>query len=169
MHPTRDSSTPAAAFARSDNHHIHDNTHHHHHDHAYLTDEEHARLHLGEALAVKQGVSRRSLIALGVSGGMAPCPDALAILLLAIGMNQAGLGMIAIVAFSFGLAAVLVAFGLAVALVRPAWQRARLPAATGASWFSAAFGRFATAAPLVSATIVLVLGLAMAWRSVWTG
>jgi ABC-type nickel/cobalt efflux system permease component RcnA len=142
--------------------HHHDN---HHHDHAQLTEEEHARLHLEEALAVRRGVPRKSLITLGISGGMAPCPDALAILLLAIGMNQAGLGMLAIVAFSAGLAAALVAFGLAVSLLGPAWSRAKSQA-TGGSRLSTAFGRFATAAPMVSAAIVLLLGLAMTWRSI---
>lgn len=156
------------AHIHEHHHHHHEHAHghhHHHHDHEHLTEEEHARLHLEEALAVRRGVSKRSLVTLGVSGGMAPCPDALAILLLAIGMNQAGLGMLAIVAFSAGLAGVLVAFGLAVALVGPAWTRARRRAGAGSARRSAALGRLATAAPMISATIVLLLGLAMAWRS----
>lgn len=147
----------------------HDGHHDHHHDHEHLTDEEHARLHLEQVLAARRGVSRRSLVTLGVSGGMAPCPDALAILLLAIGMNQAGLGMLAIVAFSAGLAVVLVAFGLAVSLVRPSWSRTRKRAGSSGSRLSLAFARFTTAAPMVSATIVLLLGLAMAWRSLQVG
>jgi nickel/cobalt exporter len=158
------------AHADGAGHHHHANPHDHaHHEHEQLTEEEHARLHLEDALAVRHGVSRRNLIALGVSGGMAPCPDALAILLLAIGINQAGLGMLAIVAFSAGLALVLVAFGLAVALIGPAWSRARRQASTGSTRLSAALGRFATAAPMVSATIVLILGLAMTWRSIQIG
>lgn len=142
---------------------------HLHHDHARLTDEEHKRLHLEEALQLRQRVSRRSLITLGVSGGLAPCPDALAILLLAIGMNQAGLGMIAIVAFSAGLAVVLVAFGLMVAMMGPTWNRAKHSASGQSSRWSTAFSRFSTFAPMGSACIVLLLGIAMAWRSIALG
>ncbi|MCA9859658.1 MAG: hypothetical protein KC438_08045, partial [Thermomicrobiales bacterium] len=93
-----------------DHHHTHEHghTHHHHHDHAHLTEEEHARLHLEEALAIRNRTSLRDLAMLGVAGGIVPGPEALAILLLAIGLHQAWLGMLSIVAFSFGLAAVLV-------------------------------------------------------------
>jgi nickel/cobalt exporter len=142
---------------------------HHHHDHAHLTDDEHERLHLEEALQIRSGVSRRSLVTLGVSGGLAPCPDALAILLLAIGMNQAGLGMIAIIAFSSGLATVLVAFGLAVSLLGPAWNRLKSGGSGESWWMAGAFSRFTTFAPVGSACIVLLLGIAMAWRSVNSG
>lgn len=141
----------------------------HTHDHATLSEEEHTRLHVEEALAVRNSVSRRNLITLGVSGGMAPCPDALAILLLSIGMNQAGLGMIAIVAFSLGLAAVLVAFGLMVALMGPAWNRAKSGASGRSSWFSTGITRFMMAAPMVSACVVFLLGVGMAWRSINVG
>jgi nickel/cobalt exporter len=142
---------------------------HHHHDHTHLSEEEHARLHLEDALAARRkGVRRRSLVTLGVSGGLAPCPDALAILLLAIGINQAGFGMLAIVAFSLGLAGVLVAFGLAIALAGPFWTRTRR-AASERGGFGArlndAFGRLAAVSPLVSAVVVLLLGLAMIWRA----
>jgi ABC-type nickel/cobalt efflux system permease component RcnA len=148
-------------------HHHHDHGHHGH-DHARLSDEEHARLHLEEALAVRSRLSRRGLVTMGVSGGLAPCPDALAILLLAIGMGQAAMGMLAIVAFSAGLATILVAFGLGVALAGPFWTRLRARGGEGGR-ASRAFNRFATTAPIVSAAIVLVLGLVMTWRSVTLG
>jgi nickel/cobalt transporter (NicO) family protein len=139
------------------------------HDHAGLTEEEHTRLHLHEALAARRsGVDQRGLVALGVAGGMAPCPDALAILLLAIGMNQTGFGMVAIVAFSVGLAGVLVAFGLAIALAGPIWTRTRQAALDrGRTGYrlNIAFGRLVTVSPLVSAVVVLLLGLAMIWRA----
>jgi ABC-type nickel/cobalt efflux system permease component RcnA len=140
--------------------------HHHHH---YLSEDEHARLHLEEALAARRpGVDRRGLVALGVSGGLTPCPDALAILLLAIGINQAGFGMLAILAFSLGLAGVLVAFGLAIALAGPFWTRARQAASARGGIgqrLNAAVGRLAAVSPLVSAVVVLLLGLAMIWRA----
>lgn len=143
-------------------HRDHGHAHHHDHDHASLTDEEHARLHLEEALALRDRTSLRDLLALGIAGGIVPCPEALAILLLAIGLHQAWLGMISIVAFSLGLAAVLVAFGAVVALlqVRSATMLRRLPGGnTGAA------GRLASAAarwlPLASAVLITFVGIAM--------
>jgi ABC-type nickel/cobalt efflux system permease component RcnA len=59
-------------------------------------------------------VSLRALVALGVSGGIVPCPAALVVLLSAVAMGRIGLGFLLIVAFSVGLAAVLIAIGLVV-------------------------------------------------------
>ena len=56
----------------------------------------------------------RSLIGLGVSGGIVPCPSALVVLIAAISQHRVGLGMVLIFAFSLGLAATLTAVGLAV-------------------------------------------------------
>ena len=52
------------------------------------------------------------LVALGVSGGIVPCPAALVVLLSALSLNRVGFGLLLIVAFSVGLAAVLIATGL---------------------------------------------------------
>ena len=67
---------------------------------------------------MRNRTSTRVSATLGIAGGIVPCPEALAILLLAIGLHQAWLGMLAIVAFSVGLAGVLVAFGAVVALAQ---------------------------------------------------
>ena len=48
-----------------------------------------------------------SLIALGASGGLVPCPSGLILLLGAIRFDRIGLGLTLLVAFSLGLAAVL--------------------------------------------------------------
>jgi nickel/cobalt transporter (NicO) family protein len=159
-------------------HHDHAMSHahlHHHRDHTHLTEEEHARLHLQEIVAVvhpsargRRRVSMRQLTTLGVTGGLAPCPDALAILLLAVGVNQLVFGMAAIVAFSLGLAAVLVTFGLGIALIGPAWRRAR----GGNRSFSghgqrlgSGTRRILTASPMISAAFVVLLGIIMLWRA----
>ncbi|MGH2558222.1 MAG: nickel/cobalt transporter, partial [Thermomicrobiales bacterium] len=141
------------------------------HDHEHLSEEEHARLHLAEVAAATVGrgegrrVSMRSLVALGVSGGMAPCPDALAILLLAVGINQLGFGLLAIVAFSLGLAGVLVAFGLAIALAGPLWARVGRKSTGGAGRLNGFTGRLVAISPVVSACVVVLLGFGMLWRS----
>ena len=55
-----------------------------------------------------------SLVALGASGGLVPCPSALVLLLTAVSLGRTGLGLILLVAFSAGLAVVLTAIGLVV-------------------------------------------------------
>lgn len=149
-------------------HHNHNHDHQHGHDHAHLSDEEHARLHLEEALKARSGVSRKAIVTMGVSGGLAPCPDALAILLIAIGMGQGVLGMFAIVAFSIGLAGVLVLFGLAIVLAAPLWTRVRETAGQR-GFLSVSLVRLARFAPVVSGAVILVFGVAMAWSSVIRG
>jgi ABC-type nickel/cobalt efflux system permease component RcnA len=73
--------------------------HHHHHAHDHHPPEE---------------ISLGSLLALGASGGLAPCPSALVLLLSAIAVNRIALGLGLLVFFSLGLAGVLVAIGAAV-------------------------------------------------------
>jgi ABC-type nickel/cobalt efflux system permease component RcnA len=57
-------------------------------------------------------VTWRSLLALGISGGLLPCPSALVVLLSAISLHRVGYGMFLVLAFSVGLAATLTAIGL---------------------------------------------------------
>jgi len=54
----------------------------------------------------------RSLLALGISGGILPCPAALVLMLGAISLGQVSLGLGLVLAFSFGLAMVLTVLGL---------------------------------------------------------
>ena len=96
--------------------HTHDDhdghSHHHtqdHHDHGHSHGQGHSHLPPG---ADGSPVTWRSLLLLGVSGGLLPCPSALVLLLAAVSMNRAGFGMALVVAFSFGLAAVLTVVGL---------------------------------------------------------
>jgi nickel/cobalt transporter (NicO) family protein len=80
--------------------------HHDHHDHAH-----------------EPPVGWRSLLALGVSGGLLPCPEALMVLLITIAAHRVLFGLLLIVSFSTGLAAVLVGFGLLLVYARTAFQR----------------------------------------------
>jgi nickel/cobalt exporter len=57
-------------------------------------------------------VSLRELLALDITGGIIPCPAVLVVLLSALSLNRVGFGLLLIVAFSFGLAAVLIAIGI---------------------------------------------------------
>ncbi len=86
------------------NAHAHGHHHHHHHH-----DHDHTHSHVPEG-----DVSLKSLIALGASGGMVPCPSALVLLLISISLGHVGLGLLLLVSFSLGLAGVLMAIGMLV-------------------------------------------------------
>ncbi len=77
-------------------------------------------------------ITWRNLLALGVSGGLIPCPSALVLLLGAISLGQVGFGLLLVLAFSAGLALVLTAVGLALVWARRVFARfsfeARVPA-----------------------------------------
>jgi Tol biopolymer transport system component len=100
---------------------------------------------------VPEAITWRSLIALGVSGGLVPCPDAIAILLVAIAINRLLLGLALIISFSLGLAVVLIVIGLLMVNSRRLFNRMGF------------LDRFAPALPVVSAVIVIILGAALTW------
>jgi len=103
--------------------HDHEHEHGHDHDHAHEHDDHphdhehgdhphgHGHSHLPPGADGKP-ITWRSLLGLGVSGGLLPCPGALVLLLLAVGMDRTALGITLLVAFSLGLAAVLTTIGL---------------------------------------------------------
>ena len=92
-------------------------------------------------------------MAMGVSGGLVPCPEALGVMLIAIGLSQIGLGLALIVAFSFGLAAVLIAIGILLVRCKSRLDRLGKP---GSHW--------QRLLPLVSAVIVTMLGVGIALK-----
>jgi ABC-type nickel/cobalt efflux system permease component RcnA len=96
-------------------------------------------------------VSLRALVALGVSGGIVPCPAALVVLLSAVAIRRIGLGFLLIVAFSVGLAAVLIAIGLVVVYAR------RLAARFGGSGVEGPLVR--RWLPLTSAAVITASGV----------
>lgn len=59
-------------------------------------------------------VTLRSLVSLGIAGGLVPCPSALVLLLSAIALHQTVYGLLLVCAFSLGLAIVLISIGLVV-------------------------------------------------------
>jgi ABC-type nickel/cobalt efflux system permease component RcnA len=128
----------AAATAHAHGGHAHDG---HAHD-----DIEHARAH---AIPGTAPLRFGGTVWAAMSGGVAPCPAALVVLLAALALNEVAYGIFVIVAFSFGLAATLT--GLGIAVVR------------GASWLQGRkqFERFVTYGPLVSATVISLIGAVM--------
>jgi ABC-type nickel/cobalt efflux system permease component RcnA/Tol biopolymer transport system component len=107
-------------------------------------------------------ISPRSLLALGISGGLVPCPDAIAILLVAVALNRVPFGMLLIVAFSIGLAAVLIAIGIV--MVRGVSALQSSPLLSRSDWLT----RFGAYTPMISALVVTGLGAGLtfnAWSS----
>lgn len=100
-------------------------------------------------------ISWRSLLTLGVSGGLVPCPSAMVLLLAAVALNKTGYGMLLVLAFSAGLALTLTAVGLLFL-----YARSRLPRTEA--------GRWQRILPLTSAAAITVVGLLLciaAYRS----
>lgn len=93
-------------------HHHHDRPHDHEHsDGAFTHDHGDGQVHSH----VPEGeVTMASLIALGASGGLVPCPSALVLLLSSVALGRVALGLTLLVAFSAGLAVVLMGIGVVV-------------------------------------------------------
>jgi ABC-type nickel/cobalt efflux system permease component RcnA len=87
-------------------------TPHHHHEHDQHEHHEHDSQQSHSHLPPDQ-ITWRNLLALGLSGGLLPCPSALVLMLSAIALHRVAFGLVLIVAFSLGLASVLTAVGLA--------------------------------------------------------
>lgn len=71
--------------------------------------------------------SSPNLIALGIAGGLVPCPSALVLLLSAVALHQTVYGLALVAAFSLGLALVLVGVGLSVVYSRQWFNRLPVP------------------------------------------
>ncbi|MEU4564434.1 hypothetical protein AB0F72_39150 [Actinoplanes sp. NPDC023936] len=92
--------------------------------------------------------SRREIAVMGAAGGLIPCPEALGVLILAVGLHRTALGLAMIVAFSAGLGAVLVGLGLILVTARDRFTDVRP-------------GPLLRRLPVVSAAVVVLLGMAM--------
>ncbi len=92
-----------------------------------------------------------SLIALGASGGLVPCPSALVLLLSAISLGRVALGMLLLVGFSAGLAVVLMGMGVLVLCVGNLLPASRK--ITGSRAFRLM--------PVASAALITCVGLVM--------
>lgn len=124
-------------------HHDHDHDHHHVHDHEHGP---HGHSHVPEG-----EVTLGSLIALGASGGLVPCPSALVLLLSSIALGRIGLGLLLLIAFSAGLAIVLMGIGVLVLYAKNLFPAGRRTAEHPAFRII----------PVVSAALIMCIGLLM--------
>jgi nickel/cobalt transporter (NicO) family protein len=99
-------------------------------------------------------ITWKSLLVLGISGGLLPCPSALVMLLSASALGNVGLGMTLVVAFSLGLALVLSAIGLVLVYAKQYFNK--LPKHLGVVKFM----------PAISAVLVMFLGLGITGEAI---
>ncbi len=96
--------------------HSHDHVHHSEHSHPH---EHHQDEHVhGHTHGVERQFSYKQLVMLGVTGGIIPCPAALVVLLSAVSLHRVAFGLYLILAFSLGLAAVLISIGMVTVYAR---------------------------------------------------
>jgi ABC-type nickel/cobalt efflux system permease component RcnA len=93
------------------------------------------------------------LLALGISGGLLPCPSALVVMLSAISLHRVGYGLLLVIAFSIGLAATLTAVGLMFVYARRLMKRPH------------GLEGLARALPIASAFVIACAGAAICYEA----
>jgi ABC-type nickel/cobalt efflux system permease component RcnA len=151
--------------AGAGHHHAHGLGVSHGHDHEHDHGRQHSHAPCCERLDPDHGhhhgphttVSLRELFALGITGGIVPCPAALVVLLSAVALGRIGFGLLLIVAFSLGLAAVLMAIGLLMVSARRFMSRFEVDGPLFRRWL-----------PLTSAAIIAFFGIVMTAQALKT-
>jgi len=139
-----------AGHAHHHHHHGDHHPHDHHHDHGIAGHHTHHH---------EPGhVSLRQLWALGITGGIVPCPAALVVLLSALSLRRVGFGLLLIVAFSVGLAAVLIAIGVLMVYARRLMARFDESGPLVTRWL-----------PLASSAVMTLLGVSIAMQALASG
>jgi len=142
--------------ATQQHHHHHDHDHAHAHGHDHDHDHPHHHGPGGHTHEPPAAITVRSMLALGISGGILPCPSALVVMLGAIAVHRVAFGLVLVVAFSFGLAATLTGVGMLVVYARRLVDR--VPSS----------GRLVQAAPTFSAAVITILGVALTAQALGT-
>jgi ABC-type nickel/cobalt efflux system permease component RcnA len=122
---------------------VHDHDHDHDHDHGHP----HPHVH-----AAASTITWRSLFLLGLAGGLIPSTSALLILLGAIAAGRPAFGLVLVVAFGLGMAAVMSGIGLVLVTARDRVDRVQ--AGTG-------LARVREAVPLLASVVVLGFGVVL--------
>jgi ABC-type nickel/cobalt efflux system permease component RcnA len=111
-----------------------------------------ARLPEHEDGAPEERAGRRSVIGLGVAGGLVPCWDAVGLVVLAAAVGRLGLGLALVVAFSAGMGVVLLAVG---------WVASKARRSLGADGLGSAWAR---RLGLTSGVVLVTVGGYLLWR-----
>jgi nickel/cobalt exporter len=126
-----------------------------HHDHSHGHFHSHGTMDEGHHDGSENSHSLKEIISLGIAGGLVPCPSAIVILLFAVAVNRIVAGLMLILSFSLGLAAVLILIG--VFTVTASNRLERLGSSVG--WIKRL--------PIFTAGIIMVLGVAIGLNSLY--
>ena len=128
-------------------------------DHAHDASGEHSHGGLRHSHLPAPGVtlSWRNLFVLGLAGGLIPSASALIILLASIASGRPAYGLVLVVAFGIGMAAVMTGVGLAMIVARSRLER--MPSRSS-------LGRLTANAPLLASMFLVGLGLVLTWSAV---
>jgi len=141
----------------------HEHPHPHHPEHPHPHDHAHEHSHGTQAhshvptLAPGERLSFWQLIALGISGGIVPCPAALAVLLAAVSYGHFARGLSLVIVFSIGMAAVLVAIGIVM-----------VKAASFAGQYVSE-SKWTRVVPVISAAIITLVGIGLTVKAMNLG
>jgi nickel/cobalt transporter (NicO) family protein len=130
----------------------HSHTHHDKHVHSH-GQKAHSHLPPG---ADGSPITWSSILGLGISGGLLPCPSALLVLLSAIALGRIGFGLALVSAFSLGLAGVLTGIGLILVYARDWFEQ--LPLQSSSSKLL----------PAASALLMALIGLGITTKALFT-
>ncbi|MFG2131105.1 nickel transporter [Streptomyces sp. NPDC048751] len=151
--------TPTTTLTEAPAHtHEHDHEHEHHkHPHPHPHTLEHT--HGGVTHTHATAPTLRGTILLGFAGGLVPSPSAVVVLVGAAAMGKAWFGLLLVLAYGIGLALTLTAAGFAVVRLGTAMNRL---VDRGSRWSAGrAVTLLRTATPLVSALVVVALGVGL--------
>ena len=101
---------------------------------------------------------------MGIAGGLVPSPSALIVLLASVGLGRTAFGAVLVLAYGLGMAATLTGVGLLLVHLRGRLER-RLTDARPRRWLTGV----TAAAPVGTAGLVLLVGLALVTRGVVLG
>lgn len=132
---------------------------HAHLDAAALGGDAHAAAHAREIKDrfVGRSVTNLDILWFGFTGGLLPCPAAIAVLLICLQLKAFTLGIGMVAAFSVGLAITLVGVGLVAS-----WGHRAV-----AARFGHTFDHWAERLPYISASLVFAIGVFIAARGLW--
>jgi ABC-type nickel/cobalt efflux system permease component RcnA len=126
--------------------------HHHHHPDSHHS-HQHSHRHL--SLTVEESkIEWSSLVSLGFSSGLIPCPAALILLLGTISVGNISLGILLVLIFSFGLAVTLISIGILCIKAKALF--AKIPNRID----------FSQKLSIVAPVIMFIIGLVMTFKAV---
>ena len=144
--------------AAAHHHHDHDHPHDHDHDYSHGNTGDHDAAHaqdIEKKFAGRSNISSREIAWFGFTGGLMPCPAAIAVLLICLQLKQFTLGVAMVAAFSVGLAITLISVG-----VVAAWGTQH----AAKSFNGPVFEKWAERLPYISGGLVMLLGLFITLR-----